>query len=474
MNTANSLRTIVIVFALCAVALLCLHYLSFFGNIAFLGGLVFLEIMVACLWNYDQSFFILLVISFCWAGMRLPLESAFILGRWGVLGAGAGVGFVIWMKVPRRQFGTIHLLAFFCICAAFASASVSLFVQMAMLKAFSLLLLFMYCSTGARLAVLHREEQFFRGLLWGAEIAVYFTALVSLGLGIALWGNPNSLGAVMSVAVFPFLFWGWRISEGGFVRLRRLVGLLLCTYLVIGSLARAGMIAIAAVTLVYCFCLREHKLLVKIFALVLVAVAVTGVVSPETLNRQLDNFKEAMIYKGHKDEGLMGSRRQPWEQTVDTIKTHPLFGTGYGTSPTGEDPGLNFGTFNSSSETAREHGSSYMTILEWVGLLGVVPFVLIIGNTARNFLKICFWMRRQREERHYAVPMAMLMLAGLIHAGFEDWMFAVGYYLCVFFWFFAFVLADYIPDESVEPLVCAAPRILRPVPAGYGIATPYR
>jgi O-antigen ligase len=473
MNAENPLRTIVIVLALSAVALFCLHYLSFFGNIAFLGGVLFLEILTACLWNYDKSLFILLVIAFGWAGMRLPLESAWLTGRWAVLAAGAGVGFVIWMKVPRRHFGTIHLLAFFCVSAAFASASVSLWVQMAMLKAFSLLLLFLYCSTGARLAVLGREDRFFHGLLWGMEIVVYFTGFCYLGIGLGLWGNPNSLGAVMSVAIFPFLFWGWRISERGFVRVRRLFALLLCTYLVVHSMARAGMVAISVVILVYCFCLKEHRLLVKICAIVLAWIATMGVYAPENLDLQLDNFKDALLYKGHKDEGVMGSRREPWEQTIAAIKEHPQFGTGYGTSPNGEDPGANFGIVNSSAETAREHGSSYMTILEWVGLVGVVPFILIIGEAIRNFYKVCVWMRRHGEARNYAVPMAMLMLAGLVHAGFEDWLFAVGYYLCVYFWFFAFILADFVPDESLAPAVQPAGG-LRPAPAGYGATTLYR
>ena len=42
----------------------------------------------------------------------------------------------------------------------------------------------------------------------------------------------------------------------------------------------------------------------------------------------------------------------------------------------------------------------------------------------------------------------MVVLAGLLHAGFEDWLFAVGYYLTVFFWVAAFLLMDVLPGES--------------------------
>src|SRR6202012_756297 len=132
-------------------------------------------------------------------------------------------------------------------------------------------------------------------------------------------------------------------------------------------------------------------------------------------------FKDVVLYKGHRDQGLLGSRQNPWENSISSIKEHPWFGTGYGTSPTGEDPGLYFGKFASSAETAREHGSSYMTITEWVGLLGVMPFLALLWVTLSNIWSVLAWMRRTSEVRSYAVPIAMVLVAGMIHASFEDW-----------------------------------------------------
>ena len=42
----------------------------------------------------------------------------------------------------------------------------------------------------------------------------------------------------------------------------------------------------------------------------------------------------------------------------------------------------------------------------------------------------------------------MVLAAGLMHAGFEDWLFAVGYYLCVFFWVLAFAFMDLLPAAA--------------------------
>jgi len=471
MNSGGPLKWVGIVLGLSTGLLLVFHYLDYFGDVTFLGGVLLLEVIIACLWNYDRYFFVLLLIAFAWAGMHLPLESSWIIARWVVLGCGAVAGFIIWTKTPRRPFGSLHLLAFFCVCAAFVSATVSSFVQMATLKAFSLLLLFLYCSTGARLAVLRREKDFFAALLLGSELMVYFTAICYFA-GLSVWGNPNSLGAVMSIAVFPFLLWGWFTSDGPVVKFRRLVSLLLSTYLVLFSMARAGMVSLAIVTLAFCFCLRQYRLLVKVVSVVLVVIAATGMFFPETLDRQLDGLEDALLYKGHKEEGVLGSRRTPWEKTITTMKQHPFFGTGYGTSPTGEDPGLDFGKVVSSSETAREHGSSYMTITEWVGLLGVLPFIMLIGVTALNLWKTCAWMRRTTDSRSYSVPLAMMVLAGLIHAGFEDWLFAVGYYLCVYFWFFAFVLADLVPDPVESPAAELVSRTSRSLSANLGPLVP--
>jgi O-antigen ligase len=475
MNSWKPLQWVSIVLGLSFALYFIYSHLQYFGNVSFLGAILVLEMLIASLWKYDQRFFVLLMIAFVWAGMLVPMQGAWRGGgRWLVLSAGAVVGFIIWTKTPRRPFGSLHLIAFFCICAAFVSATVSPWIQMASLKALSLLLLFTYCASGGRLAVLGREDRFFRGLLWGCEIAVYITAISYFGLGEFIWGNPNSLGAAMGIGVFPILLWGWLTSDVPGVRLRRLAALLLCTYLIYFSMARAAMAAVMLVTLIFCVCLRQYKLLVKVVALVLVLIAINGMLDPGGLNKRLGDMKDAVLYKGHKEEGFMGSRKTPWEKTKTSIKEHPWFGTGYGTAPTGEDPGLGFGLTSSTSETSREHGSSYMTIAEWVGLLGLLPFVALLAVTVSNVCKVCVWMRRTADPRHYSIPLAMVVLAGLVHAIFEDWLFAVGYYLCVFFWVFAFLLADLIPVAALVPVAGVVSRASRPSPAGFGAVVPNR
>jgi O-antigen ligase len=472
MNSTKPLYWAALGVGLCLALYFFFTHSQMFGNMSFLGGIVLIELIIASLWKYEQRFIVFLLIIFLWAGMSVPLQSAGTNGRWVVLAAGAAVGFVVWTKAQNRPFGSIHLIAFFCVCAAFVSATVSPFVQMASLKALSLCLLFLYCSAGARVAVAGREERFFSGLVFGAEIAVYGTAICYLALGDPIWGNPNSLGAAMSIAVFPILLWGWLSSAGTVSKTRKLFAVLLCAYLVRFSLARAGMISLICVTIVCCVCLRQYKMLVKAIALVLFAAAIGGMLAPETLNKQVSDLEDAVLYKGHKQEGVLGSRRTPWEKSIASIKERPWFGTGYGTSPTGEDPGLNFGTTSSSAESEREHGSSYITITEWVGLLGVLPFVALLYLTIANVWRVCVWMRRTGDPHNCAIPLAMVALAGLLHANFEDWLFAVGSYLCLFFWVCSFLLADLIPESSSVAAVALSPVTPRPYAAVFGVVAP--
>jgi O-antigen ligase len=474
MKVGNPLLVLAIILSsLCGLFLIYAH-LAYFGNVFFLGGLLLLEIIIGCLWKYPQRFFPLLMIIFLSASMNVPIQGVATAGRWVVLAAGAMVGFIVWIKNPRKHFTAFHLIALPCVGTAFVSATVSPFLQTAMFKALSLLLLFLYGCGGARLAIVDREDRFFAGLLWGCEIAVYASAVCYFGLGLSIWGNPNSLGAAMSIGTFPILLWGWLTSDAGAVRWRRAGALLLCTYLVFFSLARAGMVTVVLVTLVFCFGLRQYKPLLKVAGLSLCLIAAMGMVAPTALVQSSENLKDAILYKGHKEEGVLGSRLAPWEKSVATIKEHPLFGTGYGTSPTGEDTGFNFGKFASTAATAREHGSSYMTIAEWVGLLGVLPFVMLMGLTGLNVGRVCVWIRKTANPYHCSVPLAMVLVAGFVHAGFEDWLFAVGSYPCVYFWVFAFMLADFVPTGDQVPVSRVVPGISRPAAAGLGAIVPSR
>ena len=418
---------------------------SYFNNLQYLGGFIFLQILLVCLWSYDLLFLPFLMIAFLWAGMDVPMSQPWIMGRWLVLGAGAFLGFVRAMRVGLHRYRLFHLAALFCVASAVVSAMVSVVPQFSLMKAFSLSLLFLYAASGGRL-VLRDPDRFFRGLLLACEISVYASA-IAYALGFEIWGNANSLGAVEGVVAAPLLLWGALIAPTRNLRMRRSVACLGALYLVYFSVTRAAMLAAGLSMLALLLAMRRNKLILQGLVGAGCVLAITAIATPERFAEMKASFVEGVIYKGHQTEGLLGSRLPPWQETARVIQENPYFGSGFGTSISGDKPFGEVGTFATTS-IKREHGSSYLAITEWVGLLGILPFAVLIFLVMKSVVRVFLFLRRTGNASHYSVPLMMVMIAGLAHAGFEDWLFAVGYYLSVLFWVLAFLLMDVMPESD--------------------------
>jgi O-antigen ligase len=362
-----------------------------------------------------------------------------------VLAVGAVVGFVIYMSDRRHRFGALHLLALTAVLAALISAMVSAYPYIASLKTLSLFLLFLYGSAGARLAILGREAKFFSALLLGCELLVYGSALAYFVFHHKLFGNPNSLGAIMGVVIVPLMIWGILSAHRATDRRRRSFALLLSIVLLLFSLARAGIVAAAVASLLLCIGLRQYRFLLK--GLALTAVLAAGVAFLAPPPGQSDSVASTFLYKGKQEAGLWGSRQAAWQKTWDVIQERPWFGTGFGTSNS-SPVDVPFGHYSSDSFYNREHGNSYLAITESVGLLGVTPFFVLLAVITGRLHRVLVWMRCRGDVLSPVVPIAVVIIAGLVHAAFEDWLFAVGYYICVFFWTFVFALDDVIPAEA--------------------------
>ncbi|HEV8047354.1 MAG TPA: O-antigen ligase family protein [Terriglobales bacterium] len=431
---------VVLISCLCALYAMVLRP-AYFSNSDGLATLLFIEVLVAAIWNYRARFFPLLLAVFLWAGMVLPLSEAWTTGRWVVLAVGALAGLIIYARDQRYSFGTFHLVALFCVIAAMVSAAVSAYPSLAFLKGTSLLLLFLYGSTGARLATLDRTPVFFSSLLMGCELLVYVSAILYFIVRSEIFGNPNSMGAVMGVAVIPLLLWGILVSERPTTRWRRTLALVLGSILLFSSYARAGIAAAAISCMLLCLCLRRYWLLLAGTCIALLLAGLVALIVP--LHQQpSDSLTSVFVYKGHSEGGLLASRRSIWDDTVSAIKSHPWLGSGFGTSPTSSDLVRQPGSFESLREATREHGNSYLAITEWVGMVGDIPFFTLVILIAVNVGRGLFRTRRTGNASSPVLALAGVLAAGLVHAAFEDWLFAVGYYLCIFFWSLAFIMVD--------------------------------
>jgi len=232
------------------------------------------------------------------------------------------------------------------------------------------------------------------------------------------------------------------------MRLRRAVGCVGALYLVYFSVTRAAMLAAALSSLALLVSLRRNKLIVQGLVGAACLIAITAIVAPRHFEDMKSSFVDGVIYKGHQAEGLLGSRLPPWQEAIQVIEDNPYFGSGFGTSVSGDKPFGEGRAFSSMITMNREHGSSYLAITEWVGVLGIVPFAVLIFFVMQAIARVCFFLLRTGQVSHYSVPLMMVAMAGLVHAVFEDWLFAVGYYLTVFFWVLAFLLMDVVPESS--------------------------
>jgi len=430
---------------------------TYFSSSDELATLLFLQVLLAAIWNYRARFFPLLLATFLWAGMAVPLNGVWSSGRWVVLAVGALSGLVVYARDQRYSFTTFHLVAFFCVVAALVSAAVSAYPRLSFLKATSLLLLFLYGSFGARLTVTGREAKFFSKLLLACELLVYITAVAYFIFHAEIFGNPNSLGAVMGVAAVPILLWGILASQRPTTRWRRTLAFALALLLLFSSYARAGIAGAVVSCILLCVALRRYGLLLRGLGIALALAAFVAAAVPFH-QQPSESLTSVFVYKGRREDGILASRRPIWDETVSTIQEHPWWGSGFGTSPTSSEVVQQPESFESLREATREHGNSYLAITEWVGFVGDIPFFGLVVLVSINVGRALAQTRRTGNVLSPVIPLAGVLAAGLVHAAFEDWLFAAGYYLCVFFWTLAFIMVDVLPGPPAEVAARNAPR----------------
>jgi O-antigen ligase len=394
--------------------------------------------------QYETNFWTVMVAVFFWAGSALPLAGAMNLFRWVVLGLAAFLSLGYYArKVNRIPFNHLHLLGLFAVVAAFASALVSVNPLVTVLKALSLAALFIYGSVGARILWSRNPEPFVRRLVLIVEGLVYFTA-ICYSASFEVWGNPNSLGLIMGCICWPVLLWRFILPATRNEYLRKAIPLLVCAALLVLSLSRASMIAASVTSMFLLLGARRYRILLLGVSLAAVTLLSMFLVTPE----RFQDASATLMYKKGDRGNVMDSRQKPWERSVATFWEHPWLGLGFGAADNSTD--VRF-TYVTQGQQTRERGSSYLTVLETIGAVGTLPFALLILALIREIFRVFWRLRRSGNVNQAAVLAAAIILGGLVNAGFEDWMFAVGYYMSVIFWVLALSLRDWASDAVPLP-----------------------
>jgi O-antigen ligase len=419
-----------------------------FANTTILGGILALEIACVGLSHFDSLFFPLLMASFLLPGTALPYGATANSLRWLFLAVGAFGGFALWVRNSRsHRFAAFHLVAMFCVASALVSAAVSELPQTALLKVFSLFLLFLYASAGARLAIAGREKRFVAGLVAACEWLVYFSAVSYFIFKFSAFGNPNALGALIGVVAAPILLWAASTAETRLLRRRRFLAFALSAGLLYLSDSRASILAATLAVLVFTIVARQQRLLFQCAFVCLFFLLLTAALNSSHMEELVSSFTGRVLYKDPTaPHQILESRLSPWTQTLSVVRRHPWFGSGFGTSDLGSvRPNSMPSSVHTMPGWNREHGSSYLALAEYLGVLGALPFALLLLMLLQRLIRLFRWVRATSNSSHVCLPFALVVIAGLAHAGFEDWLFAVGSYLCVFFWVCAFLLTDLMP-----------------------------
>lgn len=387
--------------------------------------------------QYRTHFWKILIGVFLWAGSSFPLSGEMNIFRWVVLGLGAFLALGYYARMANRiAFNHLHLLGLFTVIAAFTSVMVSVNPVMTVLKSLSLAALFVYGSIGARVLWSRDPEPFLRKLLLMAEGLVYLSA-ICYSASFEVWGNANSLGLIMGCFCWPLLLWQFILPANRQGSPRRLIALLLCGALLFLSLSRASIAAAFLISMFLLVGARRYRTLLAGLSLFIAILINVSLVMPDRFEAMSDTF----LYKKGAHGNVLDSRQKPWERSLRNFRDHPWLGVGFGVADNSADWHPTYLTYGRNT---RERGSSYLTVLETTGLIGAFPFALLLLALVREIWRVFSWLRRSGGVNQPSVVVAAILLGGLVNAFFEDWLLAVGYYMCVVFWILALSLRDWM------------------------------
>jgi O-antigen ligase len=166
---------------------------------------------------------------------------------------------------------------------------------------------------------------------------------------------------------------------------------------------------------------------------------------------RFQSASDDLLYKTGEHGNLMDSRQKPWERSLRNFRDHPWLGLGFGVADNSADSRFDYVT---QGRLTRERGSSYLTMLETTGAVGTIFFAVLVLALLWEIRRVFLWLRLTGKVNQPSVVAAMIILGGLLNAFFEDWLLAVGYYMSVIFWVFAFSLRDWMaspvwPDAQI-------------------------
>jgi len=270
------------------------------------------------------------------------------------------------------------------------------------------------------------------------------SAFVDMTEGITLYqggtGNPNFLGALCVMAL-PLPAWKFLVSTSSFRRVGWALCLAATLLLIVLSRSRAALLVVFFVGVGAAGVMGWRRA---------IPVATLGIAAFVTLMLAIPEPGGAitadLVYKGNRDAGVLASRQQIWEDTFNAALQGGMWGAGYGVSVGSE-------TVSSSMTTAvgyaREKGNSQLGIVEELGVIGLLLYLLA------TIALFGLLLRAVRYSQNVdSAAMCKLLTGTLVgmtaHSAFEAWYTSPGSMECVYYWVMAGVAVGLATDARTR------------------------
>ena len=274
-----------------------------------------------------------------------------------------------------------------------------------------------------------------------------------------MYENHNDYSFVI-IMVLPFLYLYWRAETGGFRRTLLALSMLACVAGIFLSLSRGGMLALVLELGLIVLLAVDRKR--RALPLLLLALFGSAAISYQWAMRA-ENQGESYTY-----EDAENSRIELWKAAKNMALTHPLLGVGSRRFPEFSQA---YGEIGHDGRGKVAH-NTYVEIIATSGLLGVIPFILMLRSILRA-LKVpagasapqCF----DATRRAALISLYATMFRALFDAKAHDWSF---YTLCVIAIAYTALQHSLQTGESVKdhvPVPREAGRRMAKVLAGKGV-----
>lgn len=248
-----------------------------------------------------------------------------------------------------------------------------------------------------------------------------------------IFSHPNSLGSAVVFTLIPILLL-WDMSRGKSIlktelykpimkimqiqnlpsffysKKAFLILLVSLNILILGlTVSRASILIFFLAVSIWLILNYNLKDCFRYIIISILIVPITVILINGIMASSLDEY----FYKG--TSNLLSTREKIWSDSFEAAKNGGFFGLGLGES----DKSINSPLLTHSSKRVREKGNGFLALIEEIGILGLLFFLLPITFLIFKGLK-----NKIRKERNF-LNYASILTVFFVHTQFEAWLVGV-------------------------------------------------